>query len=163
MNAAAERQGPDSKINLHNTLASPIVAGLVSWAAISCGFFFLRMLMEERPEFVGRPMRITQAELIQESPQIVSRKVSDDVSVIRASQPDSSDVSFDMRGSRDYRGLRTITDMSGEFRARYVLTNDYEEPSFVLFKCSHPRTENGESQNLLAGDLKLQASSGGLQ
>ena len=64
---------------------------------------------------------------------------------------------------RDNRGLRTIMDMSGEFRARYVLTNAFEEPIFVLFKCPHPRTENGDNQGLLAGELKLQASPNGVQ
>src|SRR5438046_3617828 len=128
MNAAERSPGNSFDSNLQSRLVSPVAAGFLSWIAISCGFFGLKMLMEERPEFVGRPMRVTQAELIQESPQIVSRKLSDDVSLIKPSQPDSSDVTFDMRGSRDYRGLRTITDMSGEFRARYVLTNDYEEP-----------------------------------
>ena len=62
------------------------------------------MLMQERPEFVGQPMRVSMAELVQDSPQIVVRKVSDDVSVIKAIQPESSEVSFDMQGRRDYRG-----------------------------------------------------------
>jgi len=139
------------------------MTALLSWAAISLGFLGLKLLMEERPEFVGQPMRVTQAELIQESPQVITRKVRDDISAIKLAQPDSSDVRFEMDGRRDYRGLRTIRDMSGEFRARYVLTNSLEEPVFVLFKCPHPRTENGDSQSLLAGDLKLQASVQGVQ
>ena len=96
-------------------LFAPIVAALLSWAAISLGFFGLKRLMEERPEFVGQPMRITQAELVQESPRVVARKVTDDISVIKSIQPEFSDVQFDMQGRRDYRGLRTIRDMSGEF------------------------------------------------
>src|SRR6185503_8259607 len=141
-------------------LFTPIAAGLLSWGAISIGFFGLKTLMQERPEFVGQPLRVTKAELVQESPQVVVRKVSDDISVIKPIQPGSSDVHFDMKGRRDYRGLRTIRDMSGEFRARYLLTNSFEEPLFVLFKCPHPRTQNEESQNLLAGELRLQAPDG---
>src|SRR2546425_1523397 len=161
MNAAERSPGNGFNSNLQSRLVSPVAAGLLSWIAISCGFFGLKMLMEERPEFVGQPMRITQAELIQESPQVVTRKVTDDVSVIKPAQPESSEVNFDMNGRRDYRGLRTITDMSGEARARYVLTNEFEEPSFLLFKCPHPRTESGGNQSLLAGDLRLQASANG--
>ncbi|NOS70369.1 MAG: hypothetical protein HOP33_10610 [Verrucomicrobia bacterium] len=142
---------------------APIFAGIVCWAAISIGFFGLKMLMHERPEFVGPPMRATQVELVQESPQVVVRKINDDISVIKPAQPESSDVSFDMDGRRDYRGLRTTLDMSGEFRAKYVLTNAFEEPVFALFKCPHPRAQTNESQSLLAGDLKLQSSIPGAQ
>jgi hypothetical protein len=144
-------------------LAGVITVGLFCWVAISCGFFGLKMLMEERPEFVGQPMRITQAELVQESPRIVMRKFTDDISVIKAAPPEFSDVRFDIAGRRDYRGLRTIRDMSGQFRARFVLSNSFEEPVFVLVKCPHPRTENGDSQTALAGELRLQASTSGLQ
>jgi len=146
-----------------SSLAAPLTAGLLSWAAISLGFFALKMLMQERPEFVGQPMRVTRAELVQESPYIVTRKVSDDISVIRPVQPEFSDIRFDMNGRRDYRGLRTIMDMSGRFRARYVLTNAFAEPMFVLFKCPHPRSQNDESQNLLAGELRLVAPTNGVQ
>jgi hypothetical protein len=144
------------------SLAAPVTAGLLSWAAISLGFFGLKILMQERPEFVGQPMRVTKAELVQESPQVVTRKVSDDVSVIKPAQPELSDIRFDMSGRRDYRGLRTIMDMSGQFHARYVLTNTFEEPIFVFFKCPHPRSQNEDSQNLLAGELRLQASADGV-
>lgn len=144
-------------------LFSPLFAGIVSWIAISLGFYGLKMLMHERPEFVGPPMRATQTELVQESPQIVIRKSSDDISVIKPAQPESSDVTFAMIGRRDYRGLQTTLDMSGEFRAKYVLTNTFAEPLFVLFKCPHPRAEQGENQSVLAGDLKLQASIPGNQ
>jgi hypothetical protein len=144
-------------------LTAPIAAALVSWVAMSIGFFGLKVLMEERPEFVGQPLRVTKAELVQESPRIVVRKMSDDISVIRPTQPEVSDVRFDMNGRRDYRGLRTIRDMSGQFHAKYVLTNASEEPNFVLFKSPHPRTENGDNQGLLAGELRLQASASGLQ
>src|SRR5438552_3131676 len=146
-----------------NPLFAPIAAGVVSWAAISLGFFGLKMLMQERPEFVGQPMRVSMAEMVQDSPQVVVRKVSDDISAIKQAQPESSDVRFDMQGRRDYRGLRTIRDMSGEFHARHVLTNAFEEPIFILFKCPHPRTENGDEQSLLAAELRLQASVNGIQ
>ena len=43
-----------------------------------------------------------------------------------------------MQGRRDYRGLKTISDMSGLFTARYVITNSADEPLFALFKCPHP-------------------------
>ena len=71
-------------------LFAPVLAGLLSWAAISLGFFGLKMLMQERPEFVGPPMRATQVELVQESPQIVIRKISDDISVIKPVPPEFS-------------------------------------------------------------------------
>src|SRR5262245_35543066 len=142
-------------------VSAPITAALLSWVAISVGFFGLKVLMEERPEFVGAPLRVSKAELVQESRRLVVRKVSDDVSVSRPAQPESADVQFNMTGRRDYRGLRTIRDMSGEFHARYVLTNASEEQNFVLFKCPHPRTENGDNQGLLASELKLQASANG--
>jgi len=143
--------------------AGLIVTGFFSWAAIAIGFLGLKMLMQERPEFVGQPMRTTQAELIQESPQLATRKLSDDISAIRPAQPESSEVRFDMNGRRDYRGLRTISDMFGEFRARYVLSNSFDEPAFILFKCPHPRTENGDGGSLLAGELRLQAPTNGVQ
>ena len=54
------------------------------------------MWMQERLEFVGPPMRATQIELVQDSPQAVIRKISDDISVIKPVQPEFSDVSFDM-------------------------------------------------------------------
>jgi hypothetical protein len=146
-----------------SSLAAPLTAGLLSWAAISLGFFGLKMLMQERPEFVGQPMRVTKAELVQESPYIVTRKVSDDISVIRPVQPEFSDVRFDMNGRRDYRGLRTIMDMSGQVRARYVLTNAFAEPIFILFTCPHPRSQSDDSQNLLAGELRLLAPTNGVQ
>ena len=153
----------NAKEQSRDSLATPVVIGLLSWAAISAGFFGLKMLMSERPEFVGQPLRVTKAELIQESPRIVARKVSDDVSVIKTVQPEFSEVRFDMSGRRDYRGLRTIQDMSGQCRARYVVTNSFDEALFVLFKCPHPRTENGDEQNLRAAELRLQSSVPGAQ
>jgi hypothetical protein len=144
-------------------LGATLAVGLLSWAGISLGFFGLKLLMQQRPEFVGQPMRVTMAELVQESPQVVTRRMSDDVSVIRSSQPEFSDVRFDMTGRRDYRGLRTIMDMSGQFLARFNLTNALEEPIFVLFKCPHPRGRNDDAGNLLASELRLQSSASGVQ
>ena len=162
----ATRDHGEEKENHRNGASSLpaglVVAALLSWGAISLGFLGLKMLMEERPEFVGQPMRTTQAELVQESPQLVVRKLSDDVSVVRPSQPEFSEVHFDMSGRRDYRGLRTISDMFGGFRARYVLSNAFEEPAFVLFKCPHPRTEHADG-GLLAGELKLRGPTNGVQ
>ena len=159
MNATTPRTADSSADGfVPSALSAPLAAGLVSWLLMSLGFFGLKILMQERPEFVGQPVRTTKAELVQESPQVVVRKVGDDVSVIKAGQPDSSDVVFEMQGRRDYRGLRTIMDMSGVFRASFVLTNSFEEPIFVLFKCPHPRAQNSDDQSLLAGELKLQSS-----
>ena len=137
-----------------------IAVGLGCWLAIGLGFFGLHVLMRERPEFVGQPMRSSKTGLIQESPRVVLRKLSDDVAVIKTAQPESSEITFDMHGRRDYRGLRTVIDMSGEFHARHVLANAFDEPVFVLFQCPHPRSEN---DGLLAGGLKLQASAPGVQ
>jgi len=72
-------------------------------------------------------------------------------------------VRFDVSGRRDYRGLRTILDMSGGFQGRYMVSNQFDEPMFVLFKCPHPRTEDGDNQSLQAGELRLQASTAGVQ
>ncbi len=138
-----------------------VMAGLVGWVAISLGFLGLKVLMQERPEFVGQPMRVTKAELVQDAPLVVVRKVSDDISVIKPTSPETSDIRFDMKGRRDYRGLRTIMDMSGDFRATYMLTNTFAEPIFALFKCPHPRSESVDGQGLLAGELRLQTSAPG--
>jgi hypothetical protein len=89
--------------------------------------------------------------------------MSDDVSVIKPMQPEDSEVRFDMTGRRDYRGLRTIMDMSGQFQARYDLTNVLDEPVFVLFKCPHPRTGTPDNGTLPASGLRLQSSVNGVQ
>src|SRR5512134_2758750 len=104
-------------------LVLPLAAGIFAWLTISVGFLGLKVLMRERPEFVGPPLRATRTELVQESPRVVARSLSDDISVIKATQPARAEVRFDMTGGRDYRGLRTIRDMSGECRAQYLLTN----------------------------------------
>jgi hypothetical protein len=161
VSGAAYRQNPAASTSASR--GALIGAGLLSWMTIALGFFGLHMLMQERPEFVGEPLTSAKADLLQESPRIVIRKLSDDISVIKAVQPESSDVTFTMRGRRDYRGLRTIMDMSGDFHARYSLTNAFDEPVFVLFKCPHPRSARDSGHELLAGGLKLQASLPGSQ
>ncbi|PYM09912.1 MAG: hypothetical protein DME18_17230 [Verrucomicrobia bacterium] len=108
MNANVSPDSIGTTSNSH-PLSSPLAAGLASWVVISLGFLGLKMLMQERPEFVGSPIRTGKAVLVQESPRIVTRKVSDDVSVIKSAQPESSDIRFEMRGRRDYRGLKTIS------------------------------------------------------
>src|SRR4051812_27835812 len=79
-------------------LFAPIAAAVVSWVMISLGFLGLKMLMEQRPEFVGQPMAFSKVALIQEAPRIVSRRLSEDVSVIRTIQPQASDVHVQMQG-----------------------------------------------------------------
>jgi hypothetical protein len=143
--------------------ANTLAVGILSWAAISAGFFGLQMLMQDRPEFVGQPSGGPKAALIQDAPSVVMRKVSDDVSVIKPMQPEHSDIRFDMSGRRDYRGLRTIMDMSGGFHAQFGLTNVLEEPVFVLFKCPHPRTGTPDGGSLPASGLRLQSSVSGAQ
>jgi len=135
----------------------------VSWVVISLGFLGLKMLMEQRPEFVGQPLAFSKSVLVQEAPRLVGRKASEDVSVIRSIQPNASEIHFSMQGRRDYRGLKTISDMSGEFSGRYTISNSAEELMFVLFKCPHPRTESDETQSSPAGGLKLQASVPGVR
>ena len=145
------------------SLATLFGAGLVCWIAISLGFLGLHMLMQERPEFIGQPMRSSKTALVQESPRVVIRNLSDDIAVIKPAQPDSSEIAFDMHGRRDYRGLRTTMDMSGGFHARHVLKNAFDEPIHVLFICPHPHADGDSQQSLLASGMKLQASAPGLQ
>lgn len=143
------------------SLGTPVAAGIFCWLALSAGFFGLRMLMQERPQFVGQPMHGSKAVLVQHSPKIVMRKVADSVSAIKPAQPASANVRFNLIGGRDYRGLKTVIDMSGEVRAEYILTNVFPEPVFVLFKCPHPKAEDGSA--LQAAGLKLVASTPGVQ
>jgi len=140
-----------------------IAAAVLSWAVISLGFLGLKMLMRERPEFVGAPFGNVRGQMVQESPRIVARKANDDVSVIKPMQPEGTDVVFDLKGRRDYRGLGMIMDMSGEFHGRYVLTNASDESAFVLFKCPHPRAGGDAGTNLVASGLRLQSSINGVQ
>src|SRR5207237_9791869 len=68
-----------------------------------------------------------------------------------------------MQGRRDYRGLKTISDMSGQFSGRYTLSNSADEAMFVLFKCPHPHAASSDNQSSPAGGLRLQASVPGIQ
>jgi hypothetical protein len=145
------------------TLWMIALVGLVSWLSISLGFLGLKMLMQQRPQFAGEPMRFSKSALVQEAPQIVVRRVTDDIAAIKPMQPEWTEIQCQLRGRRDYRGLRTIIDMSGEFRARYGLSNELDEAVFVLFKCRHPRTEEDSTQLLVAGGLTLRSSISGLQ
>jgi hypothetical protein len=144
-------------------IGSAIFTGFFCWVVISLGFFGLKHLMEQRPQFVGHPISGTKAELVQESPQFVVRKVTDDVSVTKPVQPDSSVVRFEMKGRRDYRGLKTISDMSGQFRAVHTLANDSDDPLFVLFRGAHPHSDSRTGEGLVAGALRLEASVPGMQ
>lgn len=153
------RSPPDNSPRLGTT----IFAAVFSWAVVTVGFVGLKILMDERPQFVGQPMTSTRAVLVQESPQIVVRKATDDVAAIKPAQPDSSIVHFEMKGRRDYRGLKTISDMSGQFRAEHVLANDSDDPLFVLFRSPHPRNDASQGSTVLASALRLEASVPGLQ
>lgn len=144
-------------------LAWPLVAGVFAWLALAGGFLGLRMLMLERPQFVGPPLRIPMTALEQESPRIVSRRAGDDVAAIRALQPESSEVTFDLRGHRDHRGLKTVVGMAGSVLIRHVLTNAQNEPAFILFRCPHPHAGDGSAPTLQASALKLRASRPGTE
>src|SRR6476619_3711442 len=91
LNASDLPPAPDSHLNLAPaSLGAAVTAGVAAWVAISAGFLGLKMLMQERPEFVGQPGRVTSVELVQDSPQIVVRKVTDDILVINPAQPELS-------------------------------------------------------------------------
>jgi len=139
----------------------PVVVAGGCWFCIAIGFVGLKILMGERPQFAGRQVRFAKTELVQESPRIVFRKVRDDVSVCRAIQAARTDINFNMRARRDYRGLRTIIDMAGGFVGSYTVANPSDEGAFVLFKCSHPRSALQHS-NLNASALKLDADGPGI-
>jgi len=81
IDAASTEISPESPRTPSATL---IIIGLICWALVSFGCYGLKLLMQERPEFVGQPLRVTKAELVQESPQIVVRKLSDDISSIKS-------------------------------------------------------------------------------
>ncbi len=142
---------------------SPVLAGVFSWICMTAGFYGLNILMQERPQFAGQPVRFARLELLQESPNIVMRKVHDDVSMLQEIQPEQTQVSFAMKARRDYRGLRTIIDMEGKFVGRYTITNPYSEPVFVLFKCPHPRAEKDSPHTVNASALSLVSSINGLE
>lgn len=137
-----------------------ILMGVSTWLALTLGFAGLRLLLQERPQFVGQPLQHTQARLLQESPRVQWRKASEDVALVHPGQPSHSEVLFDLRGHRDYRGLKTLVDMSGRFSARHILTNPHPEPIFVLFQSPHPQGVGGTE--LHVGDLALKSSAEGI-
>lgn len=128
---------------------------------MAVGFGGLRMLMEERPQFAGRPLRFHSTELTQESPSIVYRKVGDDVSVVRPTEADRIEVSFKLKERKDYRGLRTVIDLGAEFSGTYTITNRFDEAIFALFRFPHPQGAY-ESTPINAGSLVVDAGESGL-
>lgn len=147
-------------LNPRRTSGWLLAMGVAAWVALTLGFAGLRMLLQERPQFVGQPLQHSRAQLLQESPRIQWRKASEDVALIHPGQPYHSDVLFDLAGHRDYRGLRTLVDMAGQFQARHILTNPYPEPLFVLFQSPHPKGMGGSE--IQVGDLRLKASIEGI-
>lgn len=139
-----------------------VLAGMAGWVVVSIGFLGLNILMQERPQFVGQPARGAEVALIQESPRLLLRKVSDDVAMVKESQPSLTQINFDMMGRRDYRGLQTIMDMTGRFRGVYTVSNSHDGAVFVLFKCPHPRAESRSGVGGFVNGLQLEASREGL-
>lgn len=163
VSSAPEARGGHPTSDQARSWTSAVLAGLVGWICMAAGFYGLNILMHERPQFAGQPVRFSSLELIQESPSVVMRKVHDDVSMMHEIQPDQTQVSFSMKARRDYRGLRTIIDMEGKFAGRYTITNPYNEPVFVLFKCPHPRAEKDSPHTVNASALSLVSSTGGIE
>ncbi len=119
--------------------------------------------MEERPQFIGIPTRGQPTELVQDSPRVAVRRVRDDVAASKEVQPSRNDVMFDLESRSDYRGLRTVRDMRGKFRGRYTITNPHDEPSFIFFRCSHPRPSSDASGPIVASGLGVESSVAGTQ
>lgn len=132
------------------------MASLIAWVCIALGFFGLNRLLRERPQFAGLPAQFSRVGLVQESPVVLIRKVSDDVALVREAQPDQAQVLFTMNARRDYRGLRTIIDMEGKFSGQFTVSNPFDEPIFVLFKCRHPRGEQDGSESVNTSALSLE-------
>lgn len=149
--------------SLPSPLRTSATAAFLAWVVISVGFLGLRMLMQERPEFVGEPMRFSRAVLVQEAPRVYVRSVNDDVSLVRSLQPEAAEIVFDMKGRRDYRGLKTISDMSGTFSGRFTLANTTGEALHVLFQCPHPRDDSPNGAGPAVAGLRLNSSIEGLQ
>ncbi len=141
----------------------PIAVALGCWLLMALSFPALKILMQERPQFVGRWLQVPTTKLLQESPRMVLRRVRDDASVLEEVQAEQSDVAFRMKARRDYRGLRTIIDMAGEFKAQYTIMNPHAESAFVLFRCPHPRPDGGYHDGLNASALTLDAGDTGVR
>jgi len=139
----------------------PLVAtGFFTWILISAGFLGLHKLLQDRPQFIGQPLNTPDTELIQESPKIFLRRLSEDVASVKITHPVSSDVLLEMNGRRDYRGLKTLVDMSGTFTGRHVITNHLEEAIYVFVRYPHPKSAQGHT--LPARELQLIASQTGI-
>ncbi|MFM1941079.1 MAG: hypothetical protein RI897_61 [Verrucomicrobiota bacterium] len=149
--------------SLPSPLRTSATAAFLAWVVMSLGFLGLRMLMQERPEFVGQPMRFSRTVLVQDAPRVYVRSVKDDVSLVRSFQPESAEIVFDMKGRRDYRGLKTISDMSGTFSGRFTLANTTGEALHVLFQCPHPRDDSLNGDGPAVAGLRLNSSVDGLQ
>lgn len=156
---------PDSKAyeNPVQSSLAAVVAALLCWLLMTMGFVGLRWLLEQRPQFVGESTAASRVVLVQESPQVITRRQSDDVSVVIPAEPLRSDIEIQMRGRRDHRGLRTLSDMAGTVRARYVITNQYAEPLWVLLRMPHPTMEPGDDAASFVGGLRLVAQPEGMQ
>lgn len=140
----------------------PVWVAGTCWLCIAVGFLGLKILMQERPQFAGRQLKFAKTDLVQASPKVVMRKVRGDVSACRDIQAEQTEISFEMKARRDYRGLRTIIDMAGEFDGRYTIANPHDEAVFVLLRCPHPHSGLQQSQNLNASGLKLEADGPGV-
>ncbi len=78
-----------------------VIMGVSTWLGLTLGFAGLRLLLQDRPQFVGQPLQHIQARLLQESPRVQWRKASEDVALVHPGQPSHSEVLFDLRGHRD--------------------------------------------------------------
>ena len=87
---------------------SLVLAGGFSWICMTAGFYGLNLLMQVRPQFAGQPVRFSNLQLVQESPDVVLRKVHDDVSVLQPIQPQQTQVSSSLKARRDYRGVTEL-------------------------------------------------------
>ncbi|MBL9134910.1 MAG: hypothetical protein JNK85_03535 [Verrucomicrobiales bacterium] len=154
---------PKSYENSVQQSVPAVVAAVLCWLLMAMGFLGLHTLLQQRPQFVGESTVASRVFLVQESPQLVTRRQSDDVSVVIAAEPLRSEIEFQMRGRRDHRGLRTLSDMSGTVRARYVVTNRFEEPLFVLMRIPHPAMQGGEDSGSFVSGLRLIAQPEGQQ
>ena len=144
-----------------NRWAPAVGTAVFCWVAMALGFLGLKVLLQERPQFAGQPLRFSSTELIQESPQIIMRKTRDDVSAIQPTQADRMDVLFTLTERKDYRGLKTVIDMAADFKGTYTITNVFDEPIFALFRCPHPRGSNDRTP-FNAGGLSIEPGPSGL-
>lgn len=162
MSVSSSPQFPASaSLDVSRRRLLPLLAtGFFTWILISAGFLGLHWLLQDRPQFIGQPMNTPDTQLVQESPKVFLRRVSEDVASVKATQPASSEVFLEMNGRRDFRGLKTLVDMSGSFTGRHIITNHFEEPVFIFVRYPHPKGAQG--QPLPARELQLTASQSGI-